>query len=362
MTQDAVLSGGRERLGLLVVGMHRSGTSAATRIISLLGPELPSNLMPASAEFNAAGFWESRDVVALNEKLLAAAHSAWDDVLPIDPAGLPAAAAASFQEEAGNILRADFGGCEWFVLKDPRIGRLLGPWLAAVRGVGARPLVVLPVRHPSEVAASLKRREGFSEDKSFYLWLRHHVDVLRSARSEARAVMIYDELMSDWRGSVQRLAQDLGIRWPRPAEDVAAQADGFLDPALRHHQLRAEPVPQSLPGRLAWELYDALRQRSPGLVALADSIDQQLAPAEALFAPLQRDSVRGLALAHAARENQRLAAERLHAALTAEFEDKVRHVEILQKDLADVQAQLREREAALEQARVAVASIDMVLG
>jgi hypothetical protein len=413
MTGEVVASGGGERLGLLVVGMHRSGTSAATRIISLLGPRLPSNLMPASEEFNAAGFWESLDVVALNDKLLTAAQSAWDDVLPLDAARLPFDALAIFREEAANVLRNDFGASDWFVLKDPRIGRLLTPWLDAVRGAGARPLVVIPVRHPAEVAASLQRREGFSEDKSFYLWVRHQVDVLRGSRKEARGVVIYDELINDWRSAMQGLARDLAICWPRPFEQVAAEADGFLDPGLRHHQLPSAPAPSSLPGRLAHELYDALCQRSSGLDALADSIDQQLAPAEALFAPLQRDAVRQVAIAKSALEKLRLEAEQqkdelgerirhielltqevavlnedraraaaiiaefeatvrqereVHAHLVLEFEAKARHLGVLVGERDDLAGQrdralvrVRELEATLEQARLGIAKIDTAL-
>ena len=73
------------RIGLLVVGMHRSGTSAVAKTINLLGAELPSHLMPAHAEFNAAGYWESQEVADLNDQILMAAGSCWDDVLPIDP-------------------------------------------------------------------------------------------------------------------------------------------------------------------------------------------------------------------------------------------------------------------------------------
>lgn len=364
MTQDAVQGGGHERLGLLVVGMHRSGTSAATRIISLLGPRLPSNLMPASAEFNASGFWESLDVVALNEELLAAAQSSWDDALPVDPARLPAGVVAQFREDAGKILDDEFGATDWFVLKDPRIGRLLAPWLEAVRGAGARPLVVIPVRHPSEVAASLLRREGFPEEKSFYLWVRHQVDVLRSSRGETRGVMIYDELMADWRSAVQRLARDLGIRWPRGLDEVAEEAGSFLDPALRHHQVSRPTDQHSLPARLAWELYEALCTRSTEIDALADAIDQQLAPAEALFAPLQRDAMRRMAALQAKMDATLRKERAVHAQLAADFDDKVRHVQFLEKDREDLAAQrdrgvaqIRELEATLATERSAFAQL-----
>src|SRR5690242_13889401 len=69
---------------LLVLGMHRSGTSAITRVFSLLGADLPKNLMPAAA-FNQAGHWESNDLAAIHDKLLASAGSTWHDWRAFNP-------------------------------------------------------------------------------------------------------------------------------------------------------------------------------------------------------------------------------------------------------------------------------------
>ena len=74
---------------------------------------------------------------------------------------------------------------------------------------------MIPIRHPLEVAASLHHREGFSEDKSVYLWLRHTVDAIRDSRSVPRAIILFDELMRDWRAAVERLGSDLHVRWPK---------------------------------------------------------------------------------------------------------------------------------------------------
>ena len=104
------------RIGLLVVGMHRSGTSAVTKTINLLGAKLPSHLMPPHAEFNAAGYWESQEVADLNDQILATAGSCWDDVLPFDPDKLAPEALHEFKRRAEEILSQDFGQCRWFVL------------------------------------------------------------------------------------------------------------------------------------------------------------------------------------------------------------------------------------------------------
>ena len=72
------------RTGILVAGMHRSGTSALTRVLGSLGCSLPNTLMEAN-EYNAAGYWESTEVVALNDAVLESAGSAWDDWGAVQP-------------------------------------------------------------------------------------------------------------------------------------------------------------------------------------------------------------------------------------------------------------------------------------
>ena len=323
-------------MGLLVVGMHRSGTSAATKIISLLGAELPGNLMPPHVEFNASGFWESLDIVAINDELLTAAGSSWDDVLPIDPVTLPRGALTRFRSGAKKILQRDFSSSNWLALKDPRIGRLLRPWLGVVRACGAHPLVVIPIRHPWEVAASLHRREGFSPEKSIYLWLRHMVDVIRDSRDDARAIVIYDELMQDWCTAVERLGRDLGVVWPINPQTVAPLIEQFLDKKLRHHALAdAHCTSGGLIAGLATELYASLCNRISGLNALAESIHLQLVPMETVFAPLQRDAIRRFSLSVAERDGLAKAMSRAHQ----EIEDKVVHIGVLNQELEELRAQ-----------------------
>ena len=58
------------RQAILVAGMHRSGTSALTRVLSLLGADLPENLAPALPDNNETGFWESVDLMKLHDKML----------------------------------------------------------------------------------------------------------------------------------------------------------------------------------------------------------------------------------------------------------------------------------------------------
>ncbi|MBU1775181.1 MAG: sulfotransferase family protein, partial [Gammaproteobacteria bacterium] len=81
--------------------------------------------MPPHAEINAKGFWESFDVSSLNDALLAGHRSRWDDVLsiPLDEPGQDSW--QDFESKATGLLERDFLHADMFVLKDPRICRLL---------------------------------------------------------------------------------------------------------------------------------------------------------------------------------------------------------------------------------------------
>src|SRR6185437_16597760 len=100
----------RQRIAYLVLGMHRSGTSAVTQVLALAGARLPQNVM-ASDPHNARGYFEPWRIALLNDERLRAAGSAWDDpfAYPFRPLAKPAERAwtgrarALFEAEYGDV-------------------------------------------------------------------------------------------------------------------------------------------------------------------------------------------------------------------------------------------------------------------
>jgi GT2 family glycosyltransferase len=222
------------RIAILVLGMHRSGTSAITRVLSLLGADLPSNLMPAAEGDNEAGFWESLGVYHLNDEILASVGSSWDDWRRFNPDWFRSAVRNPFKARGLEILEQDFPGSSLFVLKDPRFCRLLPFWLEVLHEFHVEPACVLPIRNPLDVAASLKKRNAFSPPKSHMLWLRHTLDAEYGSRGQRRAFISYDAMLDDWRGIVAELSQALEIAWPRRSATAEVEIDRFLEYRLRH--------------------------------------------------------------------------------------------------------------------------------
>src|SRR5206468_3279043 len=104
---------------VLVLGMHRSGTSALARVLNLLGCDLPQTLM-GPGKSNEAGHWESQAIANFNDRLLESAGTSWDDWQAINPGWLSSLKAVQFREEARGLLEQEFGASHLFVLKDPR--------------------------------------------------------------------------------------------------------------------------------------------------------------------------------------------------------------------------------------------------
>jgi O-antigen biosynthesis protein len=222
------------RRGLLVLGMHRSGTSALGRVLNLLGAELPSHTIGPD-EFNEAGYREAAELYRLHDQMLAGADSRWDDWRPFTRASLDPHGLVGIEHALLEFLTAEFRDSSLFVIKDPRICRFVPLWLEVFGRFSTVPGAIILVRHPFAVAHSLHKRDGFSLAKSSLIWLRHVVDAEYATRHVSRSVVDYDGIVTDWRTQVERIASELGTAWPKPLADVAADVDQFLSVQLRPH-------------------------------------------------------------------------------------------------------------------------------
>lgn len=248
---------------VLVLGMHRSGTSALTRVLNLLGAELPGNLMPARPS-NEKGFWESLDIQRLNDDLLAALSTRWDDPVSVSTEQLPPAQRAAFHDRAARLLARDFSGSQLFVLKDPRVCRLFPFWRDALSEYGCELKVIIPFREPLDVSASLMRRNEMDATKAQVLWLHHMLHAEYQSRTLPRAILPFDELIQDWRASLRTIATRLNLTFPTSWEEASPEIDAFLDPSLRHHH-----TPANDHDAPATELIDDVSKARKNLLRLA---------------------------------------------------------------------------------------------
>jgi hypothetical protein len=227
-------SDGPGRHAYVVVGMHRSGTSAMTRTLSLLGARLPKRMFEPQ-EDNKAGFWEASPVALLNDEILETLDSEWDDVFSFRPKTYLSNFDRVYLGRAVELLEQEFDGSELIVLKDPRISVLTTFWARALGEAGYKTHYVVMVRNPLEVAESLRVRNGFPREKSFLLWSSYMIAIDRDTRCAPRTFVSYDQLMNDWRSIGRRIETDARLPFPRQTAAAAIEIDRFLDPRMRHH-------------------------------------------------------------------------------------------------------------------------------
>lgn len=225
------------RIALIVLGMHRSGTSAIAGLLGEMGCDLPKDLMEAS-DMNARGFFESNKITFLNEDLLSSAGMTWYDLHRFPDSWHDSHKAAEFHTRATAALAEEFGQSALFVMKDPRNCRLVPFWEAALEAQGAQPAYVCIHRDPAEVAASLVRWANYEPLYGQALWLRHVLDAEIATRGRRRTFVSYEQVLSDWRSLVGKISSEFDLTFPRSIEAASQGIQGFLSHDMKHHSSR----------------------------------------------------------------------------------------------------------------------------
>lgn len=289
------------RIAYLVLGMHRSGTSAVTQLLSLAGAQLPKNVMPGD-EHNAQGYFEPWRIATFNDERLRAAGSAWDDAFAYPCPEIPPADSADWVARGGALFGEEFAGRRYPLMKDPRVTVLLPFWRQVFEAGDLATRCVIPVRHPLAVAGSLGRRDGFAPQKSVLLWSAYMLAAEAYSRDLPRAFVAYDAMLADWRGEVARIERGHDAPLPKLGKAAALKIDAALTSELRHNRADGDLAALGWTGEIAAAVYDwcsaAARDDAPPaavLDAVAARFADRRAELGALVSPAARDldAVRG---------------------------------------------------------------------
>jgi O-antigen biosynthesis protein len=242
---------------LLVLGMHRSGTSAATRVLNLLGANLGDNLVEPGPD-NPDGFWEHAEAVRINDALLEGLGRTWYDMREMPQNWQDTEAAEQAFAQIQTLIRQDFRPGLW-AIKDPRMCLTAPIWISALRELGYSVDCLFVVRNPREVVDSLHVRNNWVRGPLYLMWVQYLMEAEAASRLERRTLITYDELLTDWRGTMQRVAIELEIAWPVTPEAASPEVGAFLNRGRRHHvtdPVDAEDADDEMP-ELAGKLYQA---------------------------------------------------------------------------------------------------------
>lgn len=231
---------------MIVLGMHRSGTSALARVLNLMGAYFgPEGVTTGANQENPKGFWERRDVRALNDSILHAAGCDWNRVADFDVNAVAGKVLEDFNRQAAKLVLELDGHRPWMI-KEPRLCLLLPLW----RRFLEVPVGIHIYRNPVEVASSLHRRNGIPIPAGMALWERYVQSALLDSEGMPRIVVSHRQLITDPRTAVAKLLEDLrshdvaGLRMP-----AVRELDAFISTDLYREREDQKDLQQFLGSR-----------------------------------------------------------------------------------------------------------------
>jgi hypothetical protein len=218
--------------GIVVLGMHRSGTSALTRVVNLLGADLGPDSDLLTEYDNPLGHWESKSLMACNDAILDAFGRSWDFPPWLEDGWEYSSRASALLPRLRDAFSPLAASKTW-AWKDPRTCLTLPLWR---RVLGDELCVVLVLRDPSAVVASIRRRDGIPMLYGTGLW--HHY--LRSAVGGAAGLPVvclhFEDLVGAPQATIEWLVGALRMHGIELDGDVAHAKASVQDQLVHHEQ------------------------------------------------------------------------------------------------------------------------------
>ena len=269
---------GIKRNAVIILGMHRSGTSALAGCLNRLGVKMGSTFLPSNSG-NEMGYFEHSDIVLVHDILLSELGCRWDMVGNLPSGWLESEAAQRAKKTLLAIIDREFKGARLWAVKDPRMCRLMPLWFEILAKIGTQPKFAFIVRHPFAVARSLQKRHGIDLLTGHLLWMTHNREALAACRGYEHALLIYDQLLADPVRSLENIGRVLNVSWPRTLRVHYQKILGLVRPELRHEHPSEEGNEQGKFGRFAL-LYDQLRTQQTAMNSYAKVLSNDVLPGE----------------------------------------------------------------------------------
>jgi hypothetical protein len=248
--RSLVLTASDTRPVVVVLGMHRSGTSLCSHVLSALGVEMtgvPTDLEIAPS--NAKGHWERMELRELQDRVLERFNRSYYG--PCHDLPLPAAWWADpeirpVRDKMLAFMRERMPNRALFGFKDPRTARLLPLWRHIFHELGFTPKVVLCLRNPAQVARSLAARNGLDPGIGEYRWFVYMTEVFRHSHDWEICTIEYEDWFPEPMTNVRKLIRFLGLAWDDSDSDLSLTAAAVVDGRLRHQGIECGEAQQPL--------------------------------------------------------------------------------------------------------------------
>ena len=336
---------------ILVLGMHRSGTSALTGVLNLLDVYLGKDLMPES-ENNKKGHFENNRFYVINDKLLSQSNSSWDDVFYEEKK------IADLHDitELKEALVEEFKYSNLFAIKDPRIMYLFPLYEQALKELDINIKIIMPYRNPYEVASSLQKRDGYSIEKGMLLWAYHFFLAEKYSRKYERIFVGFNELLKNPKAIVKSIDDTLHLTLMSNYDEDAI--NDFLSTDLKHHNISLDNLSNNTPFIIRKILSIRNKFNDKSSIEQFKHLGQELFVYRELFynedfkqilsdLDNERQKVIELSSSLTNRETLLLEDKEVKNRLTQTIQDKEKALHVKSSELQETQAQLHESEKAL---------------
>jgi hypothetical protein len=229
---------------IVILGMHRSGTSCLTHALAAGGMHLGDELLEGTDVGNLEGHAEALEALAINDRILELSGGSWDR----PPATLRSDAALGTRMERFLDGLRNHPVAGW---KDPRTVLTFSLWkprLHDYRVVGC-------LRHPQSVAKSLAAREAIPLDVGLGLWQTYNERLLAHLQAEQEFFLFdFDARPEELQSSTAAICRGLGLQTDASVQEV-------FNPFLRHQRC-ADAIADPRMRALYEELRDLARTRA----------------------------------------------------------------------------------------------------
>ncbi len=245
---------------VVVLGMHRSGTSLTTNMLQSMGVTLGDELIPGRKE-NPLGFFENSQFVAeikSLEDVLGRRPFRPSGLLPFPPDWLSRDEVVAGRKTLTGLLAESLKRTETgvFGFKDPRTCRFLPLWQQVFEELGVEPLYLLALRHPRATAKSNIARTSLTPQEADLIWMLHYSEAIIHTGAQISVVAEYERWFSDPETQASEVASALGLGDGYDPNRFKEEAGKFVTADYDH----SDNGPDVEIGPVVSELYERMRR------------------------------------------------------------------------------------------------------
>jgi len=215
-----------------VLGMHRSGTSMVMRILDICGVHIGEESdLYQDYTGNKMGHWESLEVLNINRKILKIFKGSYENPPKFPAKWEESSKLKDIRKRAREFVKKMDSKNTIWGFKEPRTCLTLPFW----KKIMPHMVYIVPIRHPLEVALSLKKRNKFPLRKGFLLWINYWMHIVKNTEGETRYFTLFEDYFKDWKGELGKLLKFInhpGISSKGKEKEIK----DFINPSMFHQK------------------------------------------------------------------------------------------------------------------------------